>query len=1363
MRFLIPKIGQSVSHSLLLTMGLTVSLPLNAQEEQAKTPGAAENSETGTPAPAKADDSGAAQAEGQPAQTPAAQEQAADANEASYMDDSSKDLRIQALRQMITRYESQMAEFREDLRMIADRKYLEQKRAIEEKYEAQLEPVLARERQYRLDAIAAFERFLERHPKDREFTPDALFRLAELYFERHDDNYQQEMAVFRKEYEDWVAAGSKGDMPAEPRQDFSDTIATYQRLVRDFPNYKRMDGVYYLLGYSLEAQGEPGDGMESWRALVDNYPDSQFYAEVWFRIADFHFDEEEWDEALAGFLKVVPIKDSPYQDKALYKLGWTYYLVNRFDDAVVRFFELLDSSYAKKAAGEDTSGSVLEEEAIQYVAISFSEDNWERPEQFRTMISGEGPDDPFAEYETDYVAFAKDYFQKAGERPFQRDVIAAFGDILFQQSRHMQAIEALRWAISLDPYHRDAPQLQDLIVQSFERERMFEEASVERDILVSSYQRGTEWFAKNQNDSDAVNKASELARIGLYKAAIYYHQQGNKYFEDEKEDLGVKYMGQAAGAYRQYLELYPHDKEAYELSFYLAETLYYSLKFADAYDAYKVVRDTNQGSTYRGDAAVAMVYSLEKVIAAAEESGELEKKDFFGGGAKDEAGEKILLEKPLELPPLRAEMVSAIDEYIRLTPNHEQAPPFAYQVAAIRYVYGYYDEAMERFENIIKLYPEHEAARFAANYILDYLLAKKDWVAAAKYAKRFMEEMKDDESGTFAKIEGGARFQIATQILEKGEIALKEGRVSEGLALLEDGADRYLELLAEDPQREFADIMMYNAALSLEKAKRPAKAAELYERLYKEYPKSSYAAEAMFRVASKSEQSFRFKKAVRTYLNLVKTYPESDKRGDAQINAALALEGQQKYAAAAKEFERFSALFPERPEAPEVFFRAAMVQKKAGNDAKEIDTLNRFISKFRSDSTQIPRVVEAYVRIGDIEKERQQKQMDKLAKAKKRKDKKRIRERAKRYDEAAFAAWKKAVDEQKKVPDSPTAGYYAAKASFYLAEEEFAQYETMNIEGSKAKAQGEALVAKTKRLTEVQEFYKGVITTYKQAEWSLASLYRIGALYDGLQKSIFAAPCPKDIARIDEIACDEYATMLEDKAYAVEEKAVEAYRVAYERANELKLTNVWTKKTLEALNLLRSSDYPIDKEPLVQLARGDIYNLGMVYPDGGAQEMKAAGYVLGADEPEEGASEESPDATAEGESEGSPDAEASPGAADAQGSPEGGPAGETTPSAEPGAENPNPTNDANAATPNDSGDGAASPETPAEGANTVPNAETETAAGPDAASQPPAEQEAEAPVEESPVPQGDAPAAEPSAPPQNPSDVESAPDEEDDK
>ena len=330
--------------------------------------------------------------------------------------------------------------------------------------------------------------------------------------------------------------------------------------------------------------------------------------------------------------------------------------------------------------------------------------------------------------------------------------------------------------------------------------------------------------------------------------------------------------------------------------------------------------------------------------------------------------------EPEPLADAQLIFIDSVDKFLMKAEDHEMAPAFSYKAASMKFAYGYFDDAVLRFEKIIKLYQKHEAAKFAANLILDYLLAKQDWTKAAAYAARFKEQMVGGAMEEFAKIEGGAKFQIAKGVLEKGDAALADGRITEGIALLEDGANRYLELLAEDPNREFADAMMYNAALSLEKARRPLRAAELYERLYKEYPQSTFAPESMFRVASKSEQAFNYNKAVKTYQALVVKYPESDKRADAQLNAALALEGQQKYKKAAKEFERYADLFPEKPEAPEVFFRSALIHAKRKDTRAQIKTLQAFIKRYKTKSAQIPKVVEAYVRIADIHWERYQDQ-----------------------------------------------------------------------------------------------------------------------------------------------------------------------------------------------------------------------------------------------------------------------------------------------------------------------------------------------------------------------------------------------------
>mgnify|MGYP000450797674 CR=1 FL=1 len=1175
---------------------LALALPAAAQSEAAP-PEAAQ--------PAPADDkgeAGAPAAEGQPAATPPATDdkkpeppKKPERAPNAVMLDTDDNARLESLSDIVKRYEQEALDLKEQIREIAERKYKERKAKIESNYAKALAPVIEAERRHRLEAIAAFERFLERHPHDRRYTPDALFRLAELYFEKYDDEYQQEMKKYREAFAAWSDAGSEGDPPPEPEQKFNRTIALYQRLITEFPEYRLVDGAYYLLGYTLKAQGEVEESVKIWKTLVQRYPDSRFYPEVWFRIGDYHFEEEQWPEAIEAFLEVVPLKDTNYYDKGLYKLAWTYYLVNDFDRSVTRFFELLDFSYAKRLELGEDEGSVLEEEAVQYVGISFSDDGWVRPNEFRSLAPGQAKEDledPTydPDYDVDYFGFARYYFDqvaaKEGKRkPYERDVLAKLGDILFKQSKGPQAIQALEYAIALDPLHREAPKLQDLIVQAYERDRLFDEASAARDVLVAKYSKGTDWYNKWMHDSDARRQAEDIAKVSLYKAAIYYHQQANKDFEEGREDVAVRNFAAAAKAYREYLERYPHDKEAYELSYYLAETYFYSLDFKNAIAAYEAVRDSTAGKNYRDEAALNAVYAYEKVMESAVANGELEAVDLYSGEV-DVKGEAK------EIPKLRVDYIAAIDKFLTNGKKNEEAPAFAYPAAALYYKYQHFDVALTRFTDVIKTWPSHEAAKAAANFILDYYVQQKDWAKVAALSKQFEKEVTGgDEDDTFKKLGSGAEFQLAKALLEEGDKAIQDGRISEGIEKLERGANEYLRLLEEDPKRDFADLMMYNAALSLEKARRPARAAELYERLYKEYPDSQFAAEAMFRVASKSEQAFNFDKAVATYLDLVKKYPTAEQRADAQINAALALEGQQKYDRAAKELIKFAKLFPERDEAADVYFRAAVVYKKVKKSRTEMKVLRDFIKKFGRDKKQQPKVIEAWSRIGEI-------QLGYAKKAKKFKQRKAAKK-------AADDAFKKAVAGFAQAKDSPAAAYFAGKSAFFLAENDFAAYEKMAIDGRTGKKQGTALIAKTKRLSEVANVYKSVITTYRQAEWSLASLYRIGALYDGLRKSMLDAPCPDDIRRIDEIACDEYKVVLEDQAFAVEDKAVEAYRTAYERAIELKLTNDWTKRTLEALNLLRPAEFSIDKEPMVQPAAPGRYSLGPVLPDGGAPQLKS--------------------------------------------------------------------------------------------------------------------------------------------------------------
>ena len=116
---------------------------------------------------------------------------------------------------------------------------------------------------------------------------------------------------------------------------------------------------------------------------------------------------------------------------------------------------------------------------------------------------------------------------------------------------------------------------------------------------------------------------------------------------------------------------------------------------------------------------------------------------------------------------------------------------------------------------------------------------------------------------------------------------------------------------------------------------------------------------------------------------------------------------------------------------------------------------------------------------------------------------KKVKKRSKKLKAAQKdieSALNKAKEFHEQAPNSPAATYYAAKAEFFLSEFIYADYAKSGMTGTSAKKQGAQLKEKTEQLFRVQKLYENIISTYRQADWSLAALFRIGSLYDNLQE-----------------------------------------------------------------------------------------------------------------------------------------------------------------------------------------------------------------------------------------------------------------------
>jgi TolA-binding protein len=1019
------------------------------------------------------------------------------------------------------RWAAEAADYQRDAQLLIDRKYEDRRAQLNETYEAQLRDLEDDERTLRTAAVDRFGKFILLYPDEPRYTPDAMFRLAELLFEQAKDDQR----LAQRTYEDKLKALPPGDdPPPEPRAHFDKPIAIYSRLIIKFPDYKLIDAVYYLLAYDLDQQGDPDAAREIFAEVIQKFPKSRFVAEAWMRLGEHAFDTTDEDataallQAAEAYKHVLEHPDHPLYDKALYKLGWTWYRLDRYDDAVDSFAKLIDFYQGKEASAE------LRAEALQYTAVSFADESW----------GG--------------IAKAQAWISRLGGRPWAAELYRKLGDIWFDQSRHAQAVEAYRLVLSLGPDAADAPQIQQRIVQSFEREREFDKAWKERDALVKQFSEGSPWFEKNKSSPEVIAQTHDLMERSLYSTAVFHHQQAQAWKKAGKLDLALREFQGAALAYQAYLQRFPHAKNLYETKFYLGETLYNSLQFSQAADVYSSVRDDQTEARYLNESAYAVVLSLQHESDRLERAGKLQL-PLLRKAAERQATAAL----PQELPELVARQIAASDLFIKLLPKDEKAPELAYRSAELEYRFDRFDEARQRFATVLQRWPGSEVAEYASNLTLETWLAEGDWKKVEEFSQeRLKGKLDPRRRAELLGIAVGARFKRAQALLD----AKKFG----------EAAQNFLDVVQDDPQVAFADKALNNAAFCYQQELRYDSALRLYERLFTQYPKSPLADTALFLVGFSAEKSFDFDKAIQVYEKLVDNYPQSQKRADALFNEAHALERLQRYPEAQRAYARYAQLFPDKEDAPALLFQGAVVAGKTKDWKQEIQDLSDFVKRYNRNEKQAERIVQADLKIGLAFKA--------------------LGSEAQARQSFTDAAWE--FERRKLGPKDLLAAAAAAEAKFNLAELELQAYDRIRIEAHGRGAAFEkslkaALNRKAEEREKVLAQYRDVAVKYKRPDWIVAALYRVGYIDERFSAALTEAPVPPELKKLGEEYVAQYQDTLSQASIPIDERALGAYRKAIETARELRIANEWTRRILESLDKYDHKTFPLLKDAKAEL------------------------------------------------------------------------------------------------------------------------------------------------------------------------------------
>lgn len=156
---------------------------------------------------------------------------------------------LEALKKEVDAYEQGARDYRDTVTTIIRIHYEAKKREVLSGLDREIAIEKAELKKAREIAIKRLEEFIATYSGARsqpEATPDAMYRLAALYEERARN-------------EDATEPLEVGLKPA---------IALYKRVIKEYPKYRELAGIYYFLGHAMNDSSRVPEAMQVWRSLV---------------------------------------------------------------------------------------------------------------------------------------------------------------------------------------------------------------------------------------------------------------------------------------------------------------------------------------------------------------------------------------------------------------------------------------------------------------------------------------------------------------------------------------------------------------------------------------------------------------------------------------------------------------------------------------------------------------------------------------------------------------------------------------------------------------------------------------------------------------------------------------------------------------------------------------------------------------------------------------------------------------------------------------------------------------------------------------------------------------------------------------
>ena len=589
-----------------------------------------------------------------------------------------------------------------------------------------------------------------------------------------------------------------------PRQ----AIQTYQKILTDYPWYERNDQVLYQMARAYDELSQPDEAMRVMDRLTAEYPSSKYLDEVYFRRGEYHFVRRKFRAAEDAYSKVVSMgESSTFYELSLYKLGWSLYKQDQYEEALHQYIALLDYKLSKgydfDAAAAVTNGDDEEgderrvADTFHVVSLSF--------------VNLGGPE------------VLNEYFTTYGNRTYEDRIYRNLAEFHLDKRRYADAVHVYQAFVNLYPFHKVSPHF-SMRVADIYKEGDFPLLIVEaKKDFAKRYGVNAEYW--QHFDIESMPDVRDYLKSNLIDLANHFHA---KYQQKDLEQERPANYAEALKWYREFLSSFPQDEKSPSINYQLADLLLEHHDFGPSALEYERTAYDYPAHARSSEAGYAAIYAHRENLKVVPEA---------------------------EAPAAKLATVESSLRFAQTFPDHEHAATVLGAATEDLYAMRDFERAVTSGQWLLDKYPGAQTSLRRTAWLIvahsSLELARYPQAEHAYSEALAVMEPQDPQRQSIVD-------NLAASIYKQGE----QARSADDYAA---AAEHFLRIKTVAPESKIRASAEYDAAAALIHLEQWSRSAEVLEDFRATYPDNELRPEATRQLANVYEKAGNLSRSASEY------------------------------------------------------------------------------------------------------------------------------------------------------------------------------------------------------------------------------------------------------------------------------------------------------------------------------------------------------------------------------------------------------------------------------------------------------------------------------------------------------------------